>query len=226
MLLTSLGRRDSKMKWNPFGSPLKFDQHNRRFKDGSEQHFKYIYTHIYNQSSYLECGSKCLTSPETLGITASTGDWSAVEGDVRFSSLHRKQAMSTRETFPTHLQSASLEEWLQLQTLTQPSPDFRRAAIASATVAETNRHLSGGFPRQRSDTSFAKNLTAMQWRVELAELKIEIQRRKQGIFLEGSDFWGFKGKIASDGRGGRNRWGLFIDGRSPEWPVSCLSFLY
>lgn len=74
---------------------------------------------------------------------------------------------STIEIFPTHRQSSTAsflsgEEWSQFHKLTQPSSEYLMAETASARVAETGRDLSGGLPRQRSDTSYASKRTAIQ----------------------------------------------------------------
>lgn len=112
---------------------------------------------------YLECGSTCITKPGMLGKRSEMGDFNAEEGDKRFSSLQRKHTTSTMQIFPTHRQSSStLAEWWQLHTLIKLSSDFFSADKASPTVAEMERDLRAGFPRQRSDTSCASKLNAMQ----------------------------------------------------------------
>ncbi|GAB2298686.1 hypothetical protein Dimus_032758 [Dionaea muscipula] len=120
------------------------------------------------KSNYLEFGSRCLTSTGTLWMRAERGDSSASSGRARFSFLQRKQKTSTAETLPTHRQPPPLTApppdagWSQVQTLIQVSPDRFRADKASPTVAERGSDLSGGFPRQRSETSRNNKLTAMQ----------------------------------------------------------------
>lgn len=156
-----------------------------------------------NRNTNLECGSKCLTIPPptpTLTNRSVTGARSAAEGSNKFSSLHKKQITSTIQTFPTHRHSPPLPPpaagksgWClssQAHTLMQLSPtDLLSADKASATVAETGRALSAGFPRHRSDTSRARNLTAIQLldlqgdkreREFVAEAEISRERERWG----------------------------------------------
>lgn len=71
------------------------------------------------------------------------------------------------QIFPIQKQSwfafkALLLKWSQLQTLKQLSWDVLREDKASATVAEAERDFNGGFPKQRSATSYANKRAAMQ----------------------------------------------------------------
>lgn len=53
-------------------------------------------------------------------------------------------------------------EWSQFHTLMEMPSEVLRTDKASPTVAETERDLSGGLPRQSSETSWANNKSAMQ----------------------------------------------------------------
>lgn len=121
---------------------------------------------VKKKETNLAFGSKCLTRADPLGIKTSSGASSALAGQDRFSSLPKKHMTSTMQTFPTHRQSSDSDlslfsEWSQLHTLRLLSPSRLRADKASPTVAEIERDLTGGFPRQRSETSCENRLSPM-----------------------------------------------------------------
>lgn len=114
-------------------------------------------------STKLAEGSTWVTKPLASDSKRARGDFKAKAGDDKFSSLQRKQIMSTMQSLPTQTQSRFLlTEWSQLQTLMKPSEEDLRAARASATVAEEETERSGGLPRQRSATWYADKPTAIQ----------------------------------------------------------------
>lgn len=107
--------------------------------------------------TYHVSGSTCLTTTLAGEIRTETGESSAVDGDVMFSSLQRKQMMSTMETLPMHWQGlmrdwSEMWWWLQVQRLIWVSSVDLRAVRASRMVAEMESDFKGGLPRQRSAT--------------------------------------------------------------------------
>lgn len=106
-----------------------------------------------------------MTKPVAVGKRSETGDFTAEDRDEGFSFLQRKHTTSTMQIFPTHRHRHSSPipaEWSHLHTLIKLSSDVFSADKASPTVAETERDLRAGFPRQRSDTSCASKPKAMQ----------------------------------------------------------------
>lgn len=59
------------------------------------------------------------------------------------------------------------------------SSEVLKASTASATVAEMERDLKAGLPRQRSDTSCLKKLTAMQELEDNEEKKRTMMKKRQ-----------------------------------------------
>lgn len=81
------------------------------------------------------------------------------------------------QIFPTHRHSSwILTEWSQLHTLIKLSSDVLSADKASPTVAEMERDLRAGFPRQRSDTTCASKLKAMQKWQKSENMRLDRER--------------------------------------------------
>lgn len=127
----------------------------------------------------LECDCTWRTrSEEFLDSKIWTDFCKASYGEDRFSSLHKKQIISTIQIFPTHIQFEQAVRSKHVQTLKELSSVRFNAKKASPTVAEIDKVVNGGFPIKSSDTSYLNKLTSIQqWN------RVSLRDRKLGFFF-------------------------------------------